>query len=273
VQDVNRKVQVKKDEIDLINRLTVIRDRYFRFQNELRNTLKNFNNQLKSSVVTGESYKDDWWFKNMKEADQKKFVKQCEDLAKETDEFYEGGMDDKDLNRISKKHVTVWDKMNDRNRSYTLTKLMSDFRGFQSEVRKAEKSTLAQRNMTIADDFAKLLEELDQEMTMVQMELASVDSKENFAKKIEEVIEKKKRLSIVGLLPEHAAQEFSRLNYLLDFKKKDVNPDYCELPEPKGGEPKLANTDKEKRIRIVRARAKAIIIQLQLRERLQEVAA
>ena len=78
-------------------------------------------------------------------------------------------------------------------------------------------------------------------------------------------------MAVKGKSPQERAEDFAKLNYLLQYLKDDYDPETCPFPEPtdkpgycqvntkQSGMPvqPQSNPDNEKRIRIARIKAQA----------------
>ena len=80
---------------------------------------------------------------------------------------------------------------------------------------------------------------------------------------IEEISERKKQFSVDGKTIEARVKDFEKLNYLLDFKFTDVDPNVCEIPSPEN-KPEAKSDDFMFKMQLQRKKAKAKLVLLNL---------
>jgi len=272
-KEVYRTLSITNDNFTLIANLKAIVDAFYNQQERLRQMLSE-NNQVFVDQVLNENsqFKSSPGWNHHSESKQKSILERAKNLTEETTEFLHSAMDDKDLIRIARKHNTLLNDLYQSNRSYQLDRLMSDFRLNLSKIRKAEKTTLAQKGYTIDDDFEVIKAEIRKDIEQLEEELESLGSPDYFAQKVAEVQAKKDRLAIKGGTAMERVQDFESLNHLLSIPFNADKAGYCDIPKPNGQAPK-PKADKTK---VLRLRAKAVKLKLQLlaqqRERELEVA-
>ena len=148
------------------------------------------------------------------------------------------------------------------------------FKEYVSKVRNTERTLLKPRGFSINDDLSPLMDQVEKEKQELeeQAQLYHGDTKSpRYNALYNEILEKKKKLSVEGRSPEERAEEFEKLNYLLGYLMGYVNIDNsCDISsnkkpkEFKTKQLKKANPDLDRRIRIARAKAKAKLKLLEL---------
>jgi len=156
---------------------------------------------------------------------------------------------------------------------------VSYFKEYMSKVRNTERTLLKPRNYTIDDDLSPLQLELEKEKQELdkQAELYTGGVKSSrFISLLQEVQKKKERLAVEGRSPEERAKEFAKLNYLLGYLMGEVDNEKCPI-KPKSNDKQIitipnrktkkqGNDDRNRRIRIAKAKATAKLKLLELLE-------
>jgi hypothetical protein len=143
-----------------------------------------------------------------------------------------------------------------------------------SKIAKTEKTVLRPKNYDRNSDFAIVLEEMKKEFETSKNiyislfgdpEKHEADAEfykktkmyENIYKKVESI---KNSLDIGGKIPQDVARDFSKLNYLIDFRIDDRScGDECCIPKEKTFSP---SNDEEIEIAEAEAFAKMILLKL-----------
>ena len=105
----------------------------------------------------------------------------------------------------------------------------------------------------------QIIEEFKKDVAVISAEMEDTKSPEYIAAKMNEVVKKKEKLAIKGASVEERAAEFSKLNYLLDFRAKEVDGDNCVLPGE--GEKEVSKTDA---VKVLKLKARALKLRLEL---------
>ncbi len=147
------------------------------------------------------------------------------------------------------------------------------FKEYVSKVRNTERTLLKPRGLTINDDLSSLIGDLEKEKQELDNEAKLYEGgteSPRFHALYDEILQKKKKLSVEGRSPGERAKEFSKLNYLLGYLMGYVNSNNsCEINpgahhEAKTLPIKKTNPDFERRLRLAEAEAEAEILLLKL---------
>jgi hypothetical protein len=268
IKDVRRKEVVAENNIDTLRRLEVKIKLYFEKQNSLRlevtkfyTYLQNFNWGIIDAGVA--KLYDQGKGRDLTDKEVKELKEKVTEQIKEIGDFETSGKDDKELLGIGRiMESSFFTKAG----YYKISgyNLISDFKQYLSDVRKAEATVLTQKGYTLNDNMANIIAEFQKELEGIRKELEYLKSKEYFLKLMEEVQMKKDALQIEGKTVEQRAEDFAKLNYLLEYAFNPANADSCEIPQP-GNAPKrtadrapaTGNDEKERKIKLAKARAKA----------------
>ncbi len=160
--------------------------------------------------------------------------------------------------------------------------IVNEFRESMSNVYKIERTILKPKKLSIFDDMSGLESELKKDVMAAESKLANYkggqhgETSKRFLELYKEIETKKETLSVKGKSPLERAEDFSRLNYLLQYLKDDYDPESCPFPEPtdkpgycdvatkQPGIPTQNSPDNEKRIRVARIKAQAKLKMLEL---------
>jgi len=144
---------------------------------------------------------------------------------------------------------------------FTYTYNFDSFKEVVSGLGKMKRSLFQNRGYDENTDIDLIREELDKELEAAEGELEEIKTPEFEEKLYNEIVEKKKKFGIEGKTISERVKDFAGLNNLLDYKFEKSSAEACSIPTKKF-EP---DDDKKiKRLRIAKARAKAILIQLEL---------
>jgi hypothetical protein len=162
--------------------------------------------------------------------------------------------------------------------------LVGNFKEAMTGVYKIERTILKPKRLSIFDDMGGLERELKKDVMNAEAKLANYkggqhgELSKRFQELFKEIEAKKETLAVKGKSPLERAEDFARLNYLLQYLKDDYDPENCHFPEP-GDKPGYcqanpsqpgipvapkANPDTDKRIRIARIKAQAKLKMLEL---------
>ena len=293
-KDIDRRLNVATEAHDLLVRLEVKIKQFYELQHQLRtfltvNALKlmddyyftqgNAQDNVRRQVTGWTSYRSD-----QEPPESKKkwaaFLESAEQLRNDTQTFNESSQpDDKDMLKLCRRYITLYEKAKQYSMQTQLREKVSDFKASLAEIRKAERTTLAQRGYSLQDNFQPAIDEVKRDMDRIAEELERTRSPEFYEERLAEVIEKKKRLTIQGLSIGDLVRQFSGLNYLLDYRAQDINSNACDLPDAAPDrrtgalKAKLSEGSKtadreavarDKKLRLAKAKAKALKIKLQL---------
>lgn len=147
-----------------------------------------------------------------------------------------------------------------------------------TEVFKIERTILRPKRLGIFDDLSGLESSLKKDVMDVEAKLDNYRggdrgiASKRFMELYKEIEQKKESLAVKGKSAYERAEDFSKLNYLLQYLKEDYDPETCPFPEPNQRPgyctTKRAETgmkiDNEKRLRVARVKAQAKLKMLQL---------
>ncbi len=162
--------------------------------------------------------------------------------------------------------------------------IINEFKESMTNVYKIERTILKPKRLSIFDDMGDLESELKRDVMNAEAKLANYkggqhgEQSKRFLELFKEIEAKKETLAVKGKSPQERAEDFAKLNYLLQYLKDDYDPETCQFPEPtdKPGYcrtntkqpgvpiPSDASLDNGKRIRIARIKAQAKIKMLEL---------
>lgn len=162
--------------------------------------------------------------------------------------------------------------------------IVNDFKESMTQVYKIERTILKTKRMGIFDDMSGLESELKKDVMNAEAKLANYqggkhgEHSKRFMELYREIEAKKESLAVNGKSPQERAEDFAKLNYLLQYLRDDYDPQSGTLPDPtdkpgyarvethQPGVPVTPNTgsDPQKRIRIARIKALAKLKMLEL---------
>lgn len=132
-------------------------------------------------------------------------------------------------------------------------------------VAKAEKTIMQARGYTQESDFKKVEEEMKSEMEKIETAIDSVRSPEHINEIIEQIVFKKSLNKVDGREASSAADDFRKLNHLLQYKFNQTDIEGCKIPVmievPKADKPKVQPALALK----LKLKAKALRLRLQLK--------
>ena len=162
--------------------------------------------------------------------------------------------------------------------------IVNEFKESMTNVYKIERTILKPKRLSIFDDMSGLESELKKDVMNAEAKLTNYkggqhgEQSKRFHELFKEIEAKKETLAVKGKSPQERAEDFAKLNYLLQYLKDDYDPETCVFPEPtdkpgyckmnpkQSGVPITPKTgsDNEKRIRIARIKAQAKLKMLEL---------
>jgi hypothetical protein len=113
---------------------------------------------------------------------------------------------------------------------------ISYFKEYVSKVRKTERTILKPKGYSLTSDLSPVLAQYEAEKTALQAKAETYNGEQNSPRWTElrgEIEQKKSALQVEGRTAESRAEEFGRLNYLLEYKQS--------LPEPTPVEEVMSN--------------------------------
>ena len=162
--------------------------------------------------------------------------------------------------------------------------IVNEFKESMTSVYKIERTILKPKRLSIFDNMSGLESELKKDVMNAESKLANYkggqhgETSKRFQELHKEIEAKKETLAVKGKSPLERAEDFAKLNYLLQYLKDDYDPETCTFPEPNDkpgycqvntkqqGVPikPQSGSDNEKRIRIARIKAQAKLKMLEL---------
>ena len=130
------------------------------------------------------------------------------------------------------------------------------FKEYLAKIKKAEKSVLASSGYTLEDNIEEIIKAYEGDLEKAQAVMIEIKSPQHRQEIIEEIAERKKQFSVEGKTIQARVGDFEKLNYLLDYKFTDVDPNVCEIPRPEM-KPQRQDDDFSFKLQLQRKRAKA----------------
>lgn len=162
--------------------------------------------------------------------------------------------------------------------------IVGNFKESMTGVYKIERTILKPKRLSIFDDMGGLEMELKKDVMNAEAKLSNYkggqhgEQSKRFQELLKEIEAKKETLAVKGKSPLERAEDFAKLNYLLQYLKDDYDPETCPFPGPNDkpgycqaqpSQPEIPVYTKiipenEKRIRIARIKAQAKLKMLEL---------
>jgi hypothetical protein len=263
-KEVQRKLAIIDGNIDTLMRFDIKLRMYFDYRakckERLQSLIPSFQNYFFSEDLVKKYEEANWWMGKTKE-NQKAFLERVNKAIDEATQFLaSASQEDKELLRLGRVFYQIAEETGSKDNRENV---FSSFKGFMSEVKKAEETILKQKGFTIDDNMADIIVSYKTDKEKVNLELEYLRSQEYFEKKYYEVKDKKDRLAVRGESPETRAKDFAKLNYLLTYKSADVIQDNCILPDTEVSTQSSSN-DRNRRMRLAKMRAKAVRLKMEL---------
>jgi hypothetical protein len=160
--------------------------------------------------------------------------------------------------------------------------IVANFKDAMTDVYKIERTILKPKRLSIFDDLGRLESDLKKDVMDCEGKLSNYrggqhgETSKRFLELFKEIEKRKESLAVKGKSPLERAEDFAKLNYLLQYLKDDYDPETSPFPEP-GDKPGHSKVDlvqpgipvqpakpDEKRIRIARIKAQAKLKMLEL---------
>jgi hypothetical protein len=233
--------------LDTLSRFDVTLRRFFDLREQSIDHLRKA-----KTIISETELKDYGWEK--KELEKAKEAN--EEVVKAIDAFLESApQSDKELLRTGR--LLERDSVP---REAQNTWLFSEFKQYLSNVKKAEKTILAQKGYTINDNMQDILSAFKADKEKIIAEQENAASEDFFAELKEEARMKKSAMAVSGATPQERAKDFAKLNYLLTYRATDVDSNSCQLPV--GENTNVINIKDRRRSRL-KLKAKALKLKLQ----------
>ncbi|MBL6445690.1 DNA (cytosine-5-)-methyltransferase [Fulvivirga sp. 29W222] len=261
-KEIRRKLVIAENNVDTMSRFNFKLNMYYEFQERCRTRLIEITRNFKNYFFGKEQiYETQNWYILKTEANQKAFIERVGKAIKEAEAFEEGTEKaDKELLRIGRSMFSISRDM-EQNPS-DVASMFNTFKEYLSEVRKAERTVLADKGYTLNDNMEDVLQAFKSERDKIQDEFDKTREPSYIKIKTEEVLAKKEKLQISGGNPIERARDFAKLNYLLEYKASDVEDGQCVLPSP--DRKPLKREQNDDKLRLIKLKAKAVKTRLTL---------
>lgn len=144
---------------------------------------------------------------------------------------------------------------------------LGEFLASVSQLRKAERTTLADKGYTLNDDMRKIIEAYENDDKIIDREREIINGDDWNQKTYNEIVAYKKKAAIFGQTPEDCAKSFAKLNNLLAYSSSEVTKESptprsrnLALPAAESGKEKEDNKALELRERESKSRKRRIKI-------------
>lgn len=194
---------------------------YQTYREKTLESFQNFATQLKASK----------WFSipNLYANEKKKAVKAKELLDQVLSALISSDLEDKHILSLGRKIDSSYSELgvyfsNKWNLNY--------FKEYVSKVRKTERTVLKSKGYTIESDLDQVLVSYNKELSDINIILETYQGEMESTKWAElraEIQAKKSALQVEGKTAQERAQEFARLNYLLDHKVISASPSFIDI--------------------------------------------
>jgi hypothetical protein len=247
--EIERRLQVILSNLETLSRFDVTLRRYFILRSDSIAHLKKA-----QSLIASQDYQSGF-YQQKGEKEVKELIKSNQTILKSIQDFLEATpQEDKELLRIGRSLDSPQIPISAKN-SY----LFSEFKQYLSNVKKAERTVLAQKGYSINDNLEEIIKTFKADKEKIDAELKEAQSEDFLSKLKEEVREKKSAMAIAGATVEERARDFAKLNYLLSYKSSEVSNDNCILPEAE-------STKSVTKVFRLKMKAKALKLKLKLLE-------
>ncbi len=230
-KELGRKLSIAQGNLETMLQFKGKLQDYDRYKVRTRDSVKEMMSNFREYLFGNDtSYSTSSWWYGLTEANRKSFLKRARKLIKEAETFMESAeQEDKELLRLSKAFI----ELENRSRYFFtgLDRNYDRFRGLVSDVRKAEKTVMGDKGFTVNDNLDEVVDIYTKERDQVSELIEKHGSSEYIKGKKEEVEKKKDELTVLGGTPQERAEDFAKLNYLLDFRASDTDGVNCGLPK------------------------------------------
>ncbi len=198
----------------------------------------------------------------MSEVEQKKMLDQTITLAEKDQQLFEEMEGFLALSTYQDKELIAIAGKLSRAKSGFSTYELGVFKEYVKKNARAEKTILEPFGLSPGDELDKAFSQIEKNKQTAEKEMEHIKSSRYVNQVMEQIEKKKKELAITGRTVDQRAQEFSKLNYLLDYAGQGY-PESCELDPASGHkpvEPKEKNDDFSFTLALKRKRAKAKLL-------------
>jgi superfamily II DNA or RNA helicase len=201
-------------------------------------------------------------FEGLSKTQLDEYIERANTIIKEI-EAYEASapQDDKELirlcNRLKNSIYRTKSAIHFSDRDYDM------FKTYFSSIEKAKRTIMEPRGYSLDTDFGTIQLEIIEELNNYKSQLEHMKSQESMNRIIEEIQERKSQSKVDGREPEEAAEDFKKLNHLLQYKFNVTDTDTCLIPDKDNKPKKSVNEIEILRLRLA-LKARAIKIKLKL---------
>ncbi len=227
-KEINRNINILEEDLSAIKKINyaihnrkIYREKCTTYLQEWKEGLKEFPTQI-------ERYAQRW---QVSPAQMNEYEDRSKELVKTIEQFQEAAnQDDKEMLAIARsvRGSTFANRFVVQPHSYD----WDMYKQYILEVAKSERTVLQQKGYTIDTDFEEIKAGIQKEIDAKIAQLAGIKDPKNYERIMQEIARKKEENKVEGRIPELAMEDFANLNYLLDYKFADIEPDVCELPQP-----------------------------------------
>jgi hypothetical protein len=285
-REVERELSRANSNLSQVNKVKEAISQYLTDKDELVQWINQFYNDMLAKSWVFDNEKVEKKISEYKNApDEKEQVKKIKDYQKKSEALKadiekiqtSSSVSDNDLLECAR-------KIQRESQYFGHYWIVNEFKESMTNVYKIERTILKPKRLSIFDDMSGLESELKKDVMNTEAKLTNYkggqhgEQSKRFHELFKEIEAKKETLAVKGKSPKERAEDFAKLNYLLQYLKDDYDPETCVFPEPtdkpgycrtnakQPGIPIMPrpDSDNEKRIRIARIKAQAKLKMLEL---------
>lgn len=242
-----RKVENIKHSIKMLQEFTYDYSQYQEYRQEVIDHIDEWIRKIGDYEYVKVPYTKEQ-LKNF-EAEKRKEIEKDLELYDELKKFHETvPLEDKFILQTARKIAARKDNFDTWKIEY--------FKEYLAKIKKAEKSVLASSGYTLEDNIEEIIKAYEGDLEKAQAVMIEIKSPQHRQEIIEEIAERKKQFSVEGKTIQARVGDFEKLNYLLDYKFTDVDPNVCEIPR-QDMKPQGRDDDFSFKLQLQRKRAKA----------------
>jgi superfamily II DNA or RNA helicase len=137
-----------------------------------------------------------------------------------------------------------------------------------SKFTKIKRTVFEQRGYSESTDLSVIKSELENELLLVQAEQVQIKTPDFQDQLMVKIAEQKKLYAVKGGSLEDRVKDFAALNHIMSYHF-DINKKFCDIPQfaapkIKAEKPIVNIDDRSRRLKLAKAKAKAILINLKL---------
>ena len=282
-KETERELARANSSLSQVNRVKEAISQYLSYKDELVQYINKFYNEMVAKAWVFDQEQVERRIAQYKDApDEKEQIKKIQDYQKRSEALkkeIEGiqtnsAVSDSDLLECAR-------KIQREGQYFGNYWIVANFREVMTNVYKIERTILKPKRLTIFDDLSMLESDLRKDVTDAEGKLTNYkggqhgETSKRFMELYQEIEKRKETLSVKGKSPQERAEDFAKLNYLLQYLRSDYDPETSPFPEPndKPGYSKVklvqpgipvGPAKPDERIRIARIKAQAKLKMLEL---------